>query len=706
MHLNPRRIFRKLFIITFVMLCCIAVNRSLAQNIRTSDELIYMLGKYHCKPRVINDSLKDDIFLNFISLADPIKLLFYAGDVEQLKAKHRAAFTLQKDQERAFLEAFAALLNERLPAAKGRLEEATAQAVNLAIPDTLHECDEPGCSYPADQQQMTKRWYIVVKAAILNRIFDQYSVVDTLSKINQAGQSAIEARSRQEIKKKYERWLGHLQGSAEELYTYIHGLYLKSIAACYDPHSTYFSPVEMKEFMTQVTDQGYYFGFYLEEDEFGHILIAEISPGSPAWKCNSLNVGDMLYTIQWEGQDPVDLEYTNIDEVTSILNYSIDKTLKITVKKADGSLRTVSLRKARESSGENVVKGYILSGDIKVGYIYLPAFYTSEEGGNASGSAADVAREIMKLSREGIEGLIIDLRYNGGGSIREAVNLAGIFIDLGPVCITKSRAQKAVIWKDLNPGMAYTGPLIVMVNAYSASASEVVAAALQDHQRALIVGTTTFGKSTGQVLLPFDTAASSEILNPRKNKSEGEFVKITTMQVYRINGNSHQQTGVFPDIELREIEGKSEFAERDYPFVIQNNSIDKKAIYTALPPLPVDTLKKLSLQRLQTDSAYCMIGRLNRLLDEEASKEPEIISWEQRYTQMQKIENLETACNETFAEETQPYQVLNNLYDQELLISDEIFRKLNAHVLVQLGEDAGLRESYHIMKDFISLIKK
>src|SRR6185295_15214954 len=201
------------------------------------------------------------------------------------------------------------------------------------------------------------------------------------------------------------------------------------------------------------------------------------------------------------------------------------------IKKADGSERSVSLwkEKREEDDDDNKVKSFLLKGSKTIGFLSLPAFYEDWENEKGiNGCANDVAKEILKLKKESIEGLILDLRYNGGGSMQEAVELAGIFVDAGPVGQYKTREAKVYTLKDVNRGTIYDGPLMVLVNGYSASASEMVAGTLQDYNRAVIVGSPTYGKATAQVVLPMDTT-----INPgddNKNKKAASDLKVTVSQ--------------------------------------------------------------------------------------------------------------------------------------------------------------------------------
>ena len=331
--------------------------------------------------------------------------------------------------------------------------------------------------------------------------------------------------------------------------------YCKAIALCYDPHTEYFPLTEKEDFESQLGQEQMVFGFTCNEEDDGSLKIENILPGSPAFKSGQINKGDKLLSVQWADKQPIDVSSGGLKQLYDVLGMSNHDKATLKVKKQDGTERSVVLFKAKseETGEENKVKSFLLKGSRTIGFISLPSFYQDweNEGAGIKGCANDVAKEILKLKKENIEGLIIDLRYNGGGSMQEAIELSGIFIDAGPVGQDKGRDAKVYTMKDMNRGTIYDGPLVLMVNGYSASASEMVAGTLQDYHRAVIVGTPTYGKATAQVVLPMDTTV--DLQKNFTNIQSDSYLKITVSQLYRVNGTSAQATGVQPDVVLPDI---------------------------------------------------------------------------------------------------------------------------------------------------------
>jgi carboxyl-terminal processing protease len=348
------------------------------------------------------------------------------------------------------------------------------------------------------------------------------------------------------------------------------------------------------------------FGFSLTEGEDGKPEIGHLQPGSPAYLSGQVNEGDRILGIKWDNKESIDVSDAGLRELNEMLSESGGDKVNITVRKVDGTTKQVTLHKEKmavEDEDNNKVKGFLLKGARIVGYISLPDFYSDwEDNSGVNGCANDVGKEIIKLKKENIQGLIIDLRYNGGGSLKEAVELTGIFIDAGPVAQLKERETKISTLKDVNRGTIYDGPLVILVNGNTASASELVAGSLQDYNRALIVGSPTYGKATGQIVLPLDTTVNIKTYN---GKSQAEsYIKLTTFKIYRVDGTTAQIKGVIPNIILPEAaDANQKDREANEKFALNASPIDPNKYYTPLQPIDVVNPQNAARQELDS-SAY------------------------------------------------------------------------------------------------------
>ena len=327
----------------------------------------------------------------------------------------------------------------------------------------------------------------------------------------------------------------------------------------------------------------------------------------------------------------------------------------------------------------------------------LPGFYTEWESEGGSSCANDVAKEIVKLKKENIHGLILDLRFNGGGSLGEALDLAGIFIEEGPLCLIKQKDGKIVTLKDPNRGTIYDGPLLLLVNGQSASASELVAASLQDYNRALIAGSATFGKATAQQIFPLQSGTS--VITKEKG-----YAKITMEKLYRVTGKAAQRNGVIPDVPIPDIFDKLTFREKDMPNSLIDDTVKRNAYYKPLGQLPVSLVSVKSATRLNADENFLQIASQQKIITEETQHtQPVSLKWDEvekelktemrnGFPQVKAGEVLVTA-----------YKADNHSYDKNRLGNDELFSLINKHWVKRLENDIYLEEAYRILTDYITM---
>ncbi|RMG28998.1 MAG: hypothetical protein D6730_04690 [Bacteroidetes bacterium] len=469
------------------------------------------------------------------------------------------------------------------------------------------------------------------------------------------------------------------------------------MAEMYDPHTTYFSARERELFEAALATSAYSFGISLDESRQGEIRIARLLPGGPAWKSNALNTGDVLLEIGLPNGENIEMLCMNAWEVEQLLYQGGHPYLRLKVRKANGQIREVSLQREKIEMEENIVSSFVLDGNPRLGYVYLPAFYLDWEDENALGCANDVAKELLKLQAEGIEGLILDVRNNGGGSMKEALDLAGIFIDIGPVAIVESGQGQLSLLKDHNRGTIYTGPLIVMVNGHSASASEIFAAALQDYHRAVIVGSKTYGKSTGQLVLPADMGTP----DPRHG-----FMKVTMHKYYRINGHSYQKEGLQPDLLLPEPLMNVSSKEADEPRALPGGRVDKQLSYRPWPPLPLQALAHRSAARLQVDENFRQIREFNEQLPPLFAEGLQLpLEMSAFRPVMRELNQQLQWLNTVNRRKTAAFRVSNHAFNQMLLQLDPNKLATNQAIREDIEQDIYIEEAYHIMKDLIALTK-
>ena len=442
------------------------------------------------------------------------------------------------------------------------------------------------------------------------------------------------------------------------------------------------------------------FGLALDENEKGQIVINDLTPGGPAWKSGDINEGDELLSLQWEGKEAVEMAGLSLEDAYEVLDQSINDRLVVKSKKSDGTVKIVFLRKEKLENEENIVKGFVLKGEKKIGYILLPAFYTQWENETGSSCADDVAKEIVKLKRENIDALILDIRYNGGGSLGEALQMAGIFIDEGPLMGQKQKDGKVIYLKDPNRGTIYNGPMALMVNAQSASASEILAAALQDYNRAVVIGSNTFGKATMQQMMVLDTLTNK----PGNIGKSKDIVKITTGKLYRLNGGTAQLNGVTPDIVLPDAYDGVDYREKFFSFALASDMVTKNAFYRPLTALPVSELAKKSSDRISDSKEFNAIKNMVTAMRSRRAKTETIPLNQEGFEQWAGQRELEMDIIEGQASSAGKFTADNHGLDKALLTGNSGYAKeINKEWLLNVTEDIYIQEACSVLCDLIKL---
>jgi carboxyl-terminal processing protease len=431
------------------------------------------------------------------------------------------------------------------------------------------------------------------------------------------------------------------------------------------------------------------------------LKIGGLVPGGSAWKSGNIHNDDKLVQIKPEGEEAIDVKNATSEDVAKILQSKSNKAIQVTVRSADATVKTINLQRQLQRNDENIVKGFVLNGPKKIGYISLPSFYYETSTNGSSSCANDVAKEIVKLKKENIEGLVLDLRYNGGGSMVEAVELSGIFIDAGPVLLVRDKDKKTVVIKDPNRGTIYDGPMAIMINGQSASASELVAGTLQDYKRAIIIGSNSFGKATMQAVLPMDSTNTSADAPSQQTKEFG-YVKTTEGKLFRITGKTAQLNGVTPDVPLPDAFEAMDYTERSMPFALPSDTVMKQVYYTPLPPMAIATAAQKSAKRVSENPFFTNMDKIVAEL-KAMHKETKIpLKWE-AYISMMKQENLAEGLIKEKTDTKKAFKIINTSFDDKVMNLDSYQKEMNDYVIADLTGDEYIEEAYQVMIDLINL---
>jgi carboxyl-terminal processing protease len=531
-----------------------AREAQLAKNIER------LLSKEHVRGQVVGDAVSKDAFPKYLEELDGGKLFLLASDVRSL-----SAYTEQMDDELregdlTLAHKGGAVLKQRRVAVAKIVADLLAKPFDFTVDEKI-ESDPKKVPWAASEAELTDRWRKFLKMQALERITQLEETAEAQAKKTPKKDEPApvkplvipptfegkEEKARTELAASY---AGRFTRMADMESLEPAEKFINAVASVYDPHTLYMPPAEKENFDIQISGSLEGIGAALGEEDH-YIVVRDLIPGGASWSQGKLEVGDLILAVAQQGKDPIDVTDVPIDKVVTMVRGPKGTLVTLTVKKADGHTENIAITRDVVRIEASYARGATLDRGPKsdtVGYVYLPGFYGDTRAGatgpgerNATG---DVRKLLEKFQKQKLGTVIIDLRGNGGGLLGHARDITGLLIDTGPVVQTKSSDGEIGVLEDTDKGVAFTGDVVVMVDRFSASASEILAGALQDYQRAVIVGTgPTHGKGTVQTLVDLDRMRG----NAPTKESMGVF-KLTIEQYYRVNGDSTQWRGVVPDI--------------------------------------------------------------------------------------------------------------------------------------------------------------
>jgi carboxyl-terminal processing protease len=659
-------------------------------NIQQEGIALYSaLQKYHFSPKKCDDALASQVFQLFLKELDPSAMVLTQEDVKTLSQYEKSIDEDLQGKSWVFLPAATELFQKRLRESLGMMSNILETTFDYSINESVAIPKKKTSEMPdfeKDTAAQRKKLYLNFKYSVLRNMVGRAE-----EKMAEAEILASQTKVREHILKKRITKMNNILNHQMGFENYLAEAFFNSLTNAFDPHSMYLSKAHQSLFMKGVSKDSYTYGLEYVENEEGQLEIEYLEPGSTAWNCGKLNKGDILLKIKTQQGGEIDLTDANEAELADILYSDSYQKIEISVKKADATFENVWLTKEKVVTEENVVHSLVLKGAKKIGYIYLPGFYQGRNGRLVNGCANDVAKEILKLKEEGVEGLIFDIRYNGGGSLHEGLDLAGIFVNEGPLSIINMRGDKPRIKLDPNRGTIWEGPLLVMVNGESASASEVLASTLKDYNRALIVGSRTFGKATGQVMMPIDTTG----------RDRWGQVLVTIEKLYRVTGKSVQAKGLVPDILLPDADSLFSEKESDYLMVLPSDSVIKEVRYTKLIAPPIYKLAEKSQQRIAENAGFHSVKAFSLALSEDVPNMVVPLEFSTYRKARKEREEVIERYEQAMAQKTAHYEVKNHTFDKNILKDNAIRKESNEAFIRTVESDIYVEECYKIMQDWL-----
>lgn len=669
-------------------------------SITTQQKILTTLGtiieQNHYNPKAINDNFSQQIFKKFLDAVDPDKNIFLQTDINSLKKYESSIDDEIHGAPIQFVPAVDVVYAKRMQEVMAFYKELIAKPIDFTTNEEI-VVDGKKLNFALSETQRKEMWKKKLKFLTLERYTDlldqrekNKDKKDFVVKTNTELEKDARAKVSKIMDKNFERI--KLKFNDNDRFN----LFINTITSYMDPHSDYFPPIEKRSFDEQMSGKFYGIGASLKEEE-GNIKVASLLTGSPAWKSGEIQVGDIVVKVGQGKDEPVELTGLAVEDAVKIIRGNKGTEVRITLKKQDGTLKVVPIIRDEIVQDEVYVRSAIVNGKQKIGYIYLPDFYADYEKADGHRCSQDVAKEIQKLKQEGVDGIIMDLRNNGGGYLPEVVEMVGLFIPDGPVVQVKDREGRPTVLRDNDKSVAYSGPLAVMVNEFSASASEIFAAAIQDYNRGVIIGSTSsYGKGTVQRNIPFGRP-----LDLFTGRTEFGAIKLTLQKFYRINGGSTQLKGVTPDIILPDEYEYLKFREKDNENALPWDEI-AKTNYTLWPAQwDINTIKAKSAERIKSNVNFNLINNNALWLSKQNDKTYSLNL--DKYKQEQKALRATVKQNDSLAKLTVelPFEGLK-LDDSKYNNVDKDKGDRYKNWLKNLRKDIYINEGSNVLKDMIS----
>ncbi|TYB31495.1 MAG: tail-specific protease [Candidatus Mcinerneyibacterium aminivorans] len=696
-----KRLFYTLIVIVLLFNSCSAISGADTEkkNKLISKVVGYSLEKVHYTGKKLNDETSKEIFNEFIKNLDYNKRYFYKSDIENFKSKEEELDDILLNGNFKFIYKIFEIYQKRLDEASAITKEILRKDFDFKKDEKI-QLDGDKREYSNNKEELKDYWRKYLKYRTVVRYLDileqKKSKKEDIDIKSIMYEEEIEQEAREKVKKAMNRFFKRMKDMDDNRKFEI---LMNSVAAVYDVHSSYFSPHAQKNFDLSMSGKFEGIGAVLTESE-GNIKVVRIVPGGPAWKQGELEAEDVILKVaSKKGKEPVSVIGSSVTQAVKLIRGKKGTTVVLMVRKPDGRIMEIPIERNVVILKETYAKSALIkniNSDKKYGYIELPKFYHDFNDKEGRKSSEDVKNELLQLKKENVDGLILDLRNNSGGALGDAVKTAGLFIKEGPIVQVRSKDGEISILRDYDPNMYFKKPVVILVNKFSASASEIVAAALKDYNRAVIVGSEhTFGKGTVQNLMKLDNMLSFQY---KKYKPLGA-LKVTTEKFYRITGKSTQYKGVSSDIILPDMYSKIKIGEKMY-----DNSLGWDEIKPAdfnnnyfLKKKNLVQLKKNSLRRIDTSKQFKEIEKHAEIIRENRENTNLSLNLEKRYSRYDEIQDL-IEKYEKINLETREIEILNKNLDS-IKNKEEKERKKDWYE--NLNNDVYIIESTKILNDLV-----
>jgi carboxyl-terminal processing protease len=669
--------------------------------------LSFVLEKGHFSPIELNDEFSKKAYAAYIESLDPTKRYFIQPDIAEFQKYELAIDDMIRSKDLSFFDLTYKRLLQRMKESKVIYTSILSKPLDLNDNETIN-VDYEKLPYAATVKDLDQRWRKQLELAVLSEITDKEDIQNALNSgiIDEKNVAKEEKPAEKTEPKSFEELEKTARKTTESNlnnnFSFIAELtredwftvYINAIVTQYDPHTYYFSPEDKEKFDVSMSGKFEGIGARLQKKNEG-IEVSELISGGPAWRGKLLEQGDVIIKVAQANEEPIDIAGMRLDDVIKKIKGPKGTLVKLTVKKVDGSVKVVPIVRDEVETEETFAKSTLVNKDGKLfGVIYLPKFYQSFENKSNRDAFKDVAIEVERLKAMNVEGIVMDLRDNGGGSLETVVKMTGLFIDKGPVVQVKPAGGKAQVLPDSDPKVQWDGPLVVMINNYSASASEIFAAAIQDYNRGIIIGSKqSYGKGTVQNVFELN-----EFVRGNQYGDLGA-LKTTTQKFYRVSGGSTQLEGVKSDIVMPDRFSFMQTGEKDEKSALPWDKIEP-AIYSPLD-LNFEKVIANSKKRIATNENFNLISENAKWINDRkednsislnyAAYKKEIADIESQTKKFKSLDKYKNNLNFT----SLPYEL-------DLMAKDELLKEKRERWHAELMKDVYMTETLNVLTDLTS----
>lgn len=662
------------------------------------DLITYVLQKGHYEPKDINDDFSVSVFEDFIDVIDPTKRYFLEEDIKEFEQYKFQLDDQIKSTDISFFNLVYDRLMMRMEAAKILYKEVLDQPFDYNKKEEIN-IDYENMSFAASKEELRERWRLQLKYATLGTYDSKMRQLDKVEDNDENDTEDIatpispeeaEKSSRASTKKTLDEFFDFI-GDLERKDWFVQ--YINTIVDEFDPHTFYFAPDDKEKFDMSMSGKFEGIGARLQKKPEG-AKIVDIISGGPVWRDGQLEVGDQILKVGQEGEEPINIVGMRLDDAIKLIKGPKGTTVNLTVRKIDGSLDVVSLTRDVVELEESFAKSAnIIKDNQKFGLIDLPKFYVDFDDYTERNAATDVAKEVERLKEEGAEGLILDLRDNGGGSLKTVVEMAGLFIKDGPIVQVRSSGKGKDVYDDKDERIQWDGPLVILVNELSASASEILAAAMQDYKRAIVIGSKqTFGKGTVQNVIPLD--------NIVRSNEHGDLgaIKLTTQKFYRINGGSTQLEGVKSDVVVPDKYSYIDLGERDQSNPLKWDKISPADYQPWDGYIDYDQTVANSSKRMANNAQIKLIEENAKWLKSKQDEMVISLNYDS-YKKEEERDKIKSDYFKTINDYDSKLSFESLKYEEALFTKDSVLREKRDRWHKSLAKDVYVEEAVNVLQD-------